>query len=176
MSVSHALFITTSISDMRQITLRSPAFINMGKIPQKYTADGEDINPALVLEKIPNETKSLVLIVEDPNAPVDTWVHWLVWDILPTTRISEGSVPGTEGKNAFDQHHYHGPCPPANTRQYSFKVYALNTMLHMPCSSTKYEIMKAMKDHVVGFGELVGSYTRNNTSAASYHTAPDIYA
>jgi Raf kinase inhibitor-like YbhB/YbcL family protein len=164
MSAPHTLFVTTSASAVQDITVKSPAFSNMGRIPEKYTADGANINPALILGKIPDKTQSLVLMVEDPNAPVDTWVHWLVWNILPSTKINEGLVPGVEGLNAFRLHHYHGPCIAPDTRHFLFRVYALDTLLQLKQSSTKYEVMRAMKDHVLGYGELIGSYNRSNKS------------
>jgi Raf kinase inhibitor-like YbhB/YbcL family protein len=176
MPASHVLFVTTSASAVKPISVNSPAFANMAAIPQKYTADGANINPPLILGKIPDGTRSLALIVEDPNAPVDTWVHWLVWDILPTAVINEGVIPGVEGLNAFRRHHYHGPCPPAYARHYYFKVYALNTLLSLNFNSTKYEVIKAMKDHVLGYGELVGTYARNNAVSLRTTVAPDIYA
>jgi hypothetical protein len=175
MPLTHALFVTTSASAVQEIAVKSPVFTNMGKIPVKYTADGANINPPLTLSKIPDLTRSIVIIVEDPNAPVDTWVHWLVWDILPTTKISEGMIPGIEGVNAFNEHRYKGPCPPADTRNYFFKVYALDKLLQLHCRSVKYDVMKAMKDHVVGYGELIGTYKRSNIIQVSSHATPDIY-
>jgi len=176
MSVSHVLFVTTSASAVKPIAIKSPMFDNMGMIPKKYTADGANINPPLLFNNIPDGTQSMVLMVEDPNAPVDTWVHWLVWDIFPTGKINENSVPGTEGLNAFEQHRYHGPCPPADLRYYQFKIYALNTVLRMHCHCGKYEIMKAMKDHVIGYGELTGTYTRHAAIVSQGYAIPDTYA
>jgi Raf kinase inhibitor-like YbhB/YbcL family protein len=176
MSASHVLFVTTSVAHVQPIVVKSPAFRNREMIPKKHTGDGANVNPALHLDKIPDETKSMVLIVEDPNAPVDTWVHWLVWDIMPTTKINENTIPGVEGLNAFRRHHYHGPCPPAGTRHYVFKIYALNTVLNMHFNSSKYEIMKAMKDHVVGYGELTGIYSGQPMAHVQHEAAPDIYA
>jgi len=176
MLTPQSLFVTTSASAVQPIIVKSTAFRHMEKIPAKYTPDGENISPPLQLDKIPKETRSLVLMMEDPKAPVDTWVHWLVWDISPTLKINEGAIPGVEGLNAFRRHHYHGPCPPGDTRSYFFKVYALNTRLNMHFSSTKYEVMRAMKDHVIGYGELAGTYTKNQPAAVTHGMAPDIYA
>jgi Raf kinase inhibitor-like YbhB/YbcL family protein len=175
MSLSHALFVTTSAFAVKQITVKSPAFSNLGKIPQKYCRDGENINPPLNLGKIPVETKSLVLIVEDPNAPVDTWVHWLVWDIEPTGFIKEGTIPGVEGLNAFQRHHYHGPGSTEYTRCYSFKVYALDTVLRLHYCSSKYDVMKAIKDHVIGYGELTGAYSNGKVIKMPATPVPEIY-
>jgi Raf kinase inhibitor-like YbhB/YbcL family protein len=175
MAPAQSLFVTTATSSVKEITVKSPAFKHMGLIPQKYCGDGANVNPPLQFGKVPPETKSMVMIVEDQNAPVDTWVHWLVWDIMPTAEINEGAVPGTEGLNAFHRHHYQGPLPPDNTRYYFFRVYALNTVLRLHYCSTKYEVMKAMKDHVVGYGELIGSYEHSSNRAHVEHIAPDIY-
>jgi Raf kinase inhibitor-like YbhB/YbcL family protein len=175
MPLAQFLFVTTAASAVQPIQLKSPVFSSMGKIPVKYTSDGPNISPPLTLDKIPSATRTLVLLVEDPNAPVDTWVHWLVWNIAPTTKINEGTIPGTQGLNSFMQHHYKGPCPPTETRNYFFKVYAIDKVLPLSERSTKYDVMKAMKDHVVGYGELQGNYTRSRPESAPRYTAPDIY-
>lgn len=145
----------------REIGVKSPAFSNKGMIPKKYTADGANISPSLILSHIPDDTKSMVLIVEDPDAPVGVWVHWLVWNIHPSTKINEDTIPGIEGFNAFRQHHYGGPCPPSGIHHYFFKIFALDTHLDLPQSAAKYEVERAMKDHVIGYGELIGLYGRN---------------
>jgi hypothetical protein len=129
-------------------------------IPRKYTCDGQDVNPALTIENIPEQAKSLVLIVDDPDAPMGTWDHWLVWNIPPKKTIGEHSVPGAEGLNSFGKHSYGGPCPPSGTHRYFFKVYALDTLLNIASNSTKKDMEKAMKEHVLTKGELVGLYSR----------------
>ena len=128
-------------------------------IPRKYTCDGENVNPPLYVREVPKETKSLVLIVDDPDAPSGTWEHWNVWNIPPTKRIEENSIPGVEGINDFGKHAYGGPCPPSGTHRYFFKVYALDNMLSLQVHSRKKDIEEAMKDHVLAKGELVGVYT-----------------
>ncbi len=179
MSPSHTLFVTTAMDAVKEISLTSPAFKHKCPIPAKYTTDGANINPPLIFDKIPDQTQSLVLLMEDPNAPVDTWVHWLVWNIDPSTRfVKENSLPGTEGLNAFRLHRYHGPCIAPETRYFFFKVFALDTRLELGQSSTKYEVMRAMKDHVIGYGELVGTYKQNNFISApdySQSTVSSIY-
>lgn len=175
MPACYTLFVTTSATAVREITVKSPAFMHKGKIPAKYTADGANINPPLILGKIPEETKSMVLMVEDPKAPVDTWVHWVVWNIPPCTKIEEGSKPGIEGINAFRLHHYHGPSPPGDTRAYFFKVYTLDTLLQLHESSTKYEVTNAMKDHVIGYGELMGPYSHEQKTGQLGYTPPSVF-
>ena len=175
MPLTQSLFVTTASYAVQQVTLKSPAFPHMGEIPQKYSNDGANISPPLIVGKIPDETRSMALIVEDTKAPVDSWVHWLVWDIFPSKYINEGAIPGTEGLNAFNHHHYRGPCHGNDTRYYYFMLYALDTFLHLHYCSTKYEVMKSIKDHVIGYGELVGSYTRRGEARMQLNEAPEIY-
>lgn len=175
MPLTHTLFVTTAATEVKPITVKSPAFDNLASLPKKYCGDGANINPALMLGKLPAGTQSLVLMIEDPNAPVDTWVHWLVWDIKPTNLIKEGSIPGIEGLNAFHRHHYHGPVASELIRYYYFKVYALNKVLGLNSASAKYEVMKAMKDHVIGYGELIGLYTTGNSIKSQSVARPEIY-
>jgi len=129
-------------------------------IPSKYTCDGYNVNPPLNIRGIPEGTKSLVLIVDDPDAPIGTWVHWVVWNIPPKEEIGEDSVPGTEGLNDFRKHSYGGPCPPSGTHRYFFKVYALDTKLDLKRNSRKRDVERAMKGHILAQGQLVGLYSR----------------
>jgi Raf kinase inhibitor-like YbhB/YbcL family protein len=145
---------------MEKLTITSSVFKNKGVIPAKYTCDGEDVNPHLSFEGVPEETESLVLIVDDPDAPMGTWDHWVVWDIPPTKRIEENSVPGTEGLNDFGKHSYGGPCPPSGTHRYFFKVYALDAKLDLPSNSRKRNVEKAMDGHILAKGEIIGLYSR----------------
>jgi len=145
---------------MKELTIKSPVFENKKSIPSKYTCDGDDVNPPLIIEGIPEGTKSLVLIVDDPDAPMGTWDHWIVWNIPLTNKIEENSVPGTEGLNDFRRHSYGGPCPPSGTHRYFFKVYALDTKLNLDSNSRKKDIEKAMKGHLLAQGELIGLYGR----------------
>ena len=142
------------------LKVSSPAFGPMEFIPPKYTCDGANINPPLEIAGIPEETASLALVVDDPDAPRGTWDHWIVWNIPPQPRIGENTVPGTEGLNDFRQHHYGGPCPPSGVHRYFFKIYALDTMLTLPVNARKSDLEKAMEDHVLAKGELVGKYQR----------------
>ena len=103
---------------MKELRITSLVFEKNGFIPVKYTCDGDDVNPPLKIEGIPEGTQSLVLIIDDPDAPMGTWDHWVVWNILPVEKIEEDSVPGMEGLNDFNQHSYGGPCPPSGTHRY----------------------------------------------------------
>ena len=145
---------------MKDLAVTSPAFENNKSIPSRYTCDGDDVNPPLTIEGIPEETKSLVLIVDDPDAPMGTWDHWIVWNIPPTSKIEENSVPGVEGLNDFGKHSYGGPCPPSGTHRYFFKICALDTKLNLDSNSRKKDVEKAMKGHILASGELVGLYSR----------------
>lgn len=141
--------------------LTSPQFQNNGKIPKKYTCIGDDINPPLHIEGIPENTKSLVLIVDDPDAPSqDPWVHWVVYDIPVLSQISENSVPGTQGINSHKKEAYNGPCPPSGTHRYFFKLYALDTKLNLPSGQSKNQIEQAMTRHAIDKIELIGLFEK----------------
>ena len=141
--------------------LESPAFEHNQPIPKKYTCDGEDINPPLKIEEVPKEAKSLVLIVDDPDAPMGTFTHWLLWNIDPKiSEIEENSKPGIEGINDFGKNSYGGPCPPSGTHHYHFKIYALDTLLDLPSSSKKSALEKTIEGHILDFSELIGLYQK----------------
>jgi Raf kinase inhibitor-like YbhB/YbcL family protein len=145
---------------MKELVIRSPAFENNKLMSSKYTCDGEDVNPPLNVEGIPEKTKSLALIVEDPDAPAGLWIHWLVWNIPPAGTIGEKSAIGNAGLNTAKKKGYHGPCPPSGTHRYFFKVYALDTMLNLGGLSEKEDLENAMQSHVLAQGELIGLYRR----------------
>jgi len=142
------------------MNITSPAFLHNQSIPQKFTCQGEDINPALTLEDLPEGTVSLVLINDDPDAPGGTWDHWIVYDIKPTGSIAENSVPGTQGKNSWGRNDYGGPCPPSGTHRYFFKVYALDAKLNLPAGATKAKVESAMKSHILAQAQMIGLYKK----------------
>ncbi len=146
--------------ELKELSVRSQAFGQNQRIPGKYTCDSEDVNPPLSIGQLPPEAKSLVLIVDDPDAPKGTWDHWVVWNISPTETIEENKVPGTEGVNSFGKHSYGGPCPPSGTHRYFFKVYALDAQLKLGSNSKKKDVEKAMQNHILAKGELIGLYSR----------------
>jgi Raf kinase inhibitor-like YbhB/YbcL family protein len=151
------------VSSMAALEITNPAFQDNGHIPRQYTNDGEDINPPLVIENCPPEAQSIALICDDPDAPVGTWVHWVVWNIDPNTKkIAENTVPqgAVEGLNDFGRHSYGGPSPPSGTHRYFFKVYALDTMLDISPNSTKTDLEKAMKGRILAEGQIIGLYKR----------------
>jgi Raf kinase inhibitor-like YbhB/YbcL family protein len=143
--------------------LTSPIFNNNQPIPSKYTCDGENVNPPLSISEVPENAKSLVLIVDDPDAPMGTWVHWTLWNIDPKiTEIAENSVPlnAVQGKTSFGNNKYGGPCPPSGTHRYFFKLYALDNTLTLSSSSTKGDLEKAMEGHIIEKTELIWLYSR----------------
>ena len=143
--------------------ISSPTFQNNSAIPKKYTCDDENTNPPLEISEVPVKAQSLVLIVDDPDAPGGTWVHWIIWDIDPkTTRIEENSVPikAVEGTTSFGRTGYGGPCPPSGTHRYFFKLYALDTKLNLPVMASASELLRVMANHILAEAELVGLYSR----------------
>jgi len=156
------------------LTLLSPAFDDGGTIPMKYTCEGKDISPPLSWEDIPEGTKSLVLIVDDPDAPdpeapMMTWVHWVLYNIPPETDglpegvASKSLPPGTkEGVNDWGRTGYGGPCPPIGRHRYFHKLYALDTILKGMNQPNKQKVEAAMKGHIIAETELVGVYKKTN--------------
>jgi Raf kinase inhibitor-like YbhB/YbcL family protein len=148
--------------DYKQMKISSAVFEPGKMIPEKFTCEGVDISPPLDIKDIPEETMCLALIVEDPDAPGGDWVHWLAWNIPVTHHIKENEVHGVEGINDFQQHSYGGPCPPSGTHRYFFKIYALDALLDLPAKTKKPQLEKAMSEHIIGFGELIGLYKKRN--------------
>lgn len=130
-------------------------------IPGQFTCDGENINPKLNITEIPEKTKSLSLIVDDPDAPGGNFIHWVMWNVgAETKQIEENSIPAgaVVGKNDFGNNEYGGPCPPSGTHRYQFTVYALDTKIDLPASAGKKELLAAMNDHILSQAMLVGNY------------------
>jgi len=143
--------------------IKSSAFKNQEYIPSRYTCDGENINPPLEIIDIPRNTKSLALIVGDPDAPSKTWVHWLVWNIPPeVNNIKEDDdlKEFVRGLNDFGKLEYGGPCPPSGTHRYFFKIYALSKMLDIKEGSSKGELIKEIDKYLIESAELIGLYSR----------------
>ncbi|NQS99854.1 MAG: YbhB/YbcL family Raf kinase inhibitor-like protein [Candidatus Omnitrophica bacterium] len=138
--------------------ITSSEFKHNTAIPSKFTCQGDDVNPELTIEDIPADAKGLALIVEDPDAPMGTWVHWVVYNIPAVSRIEENSIPGTQGSNNFGRKDYGGPCPPSGTHRYFFKLYALDQQLDLAEGISKADLEKAMQGHVLDQAELIGLY------------------
>ncbi|MFP3960120.1 MAG: YbhB/YbcL family Raf kinase inhibitor-like protein [Spirochaetaceae bacterium] len=141
--------------------ITSPAFEHNGRIPAKYTCNGQNVSPALVIEDIPPGTERLAIIVDDPDAPGKTFLHWLMWDIAPTNEIPENTAPGTQGRTDFGKSEYGGPCPPSGTHRYFFRVYALSTRLGLSEGSSRADVEKAMKGNVLAEADLIGLYSQS---------------
>ena len=142
--------------------LRSPVFEHGGKIPPKYTCDGRDVSPPLTVSGVPEGTKALALVMDDPDAPAGTWDHWVVWNIPPeTSGIPEGTEPaGVQGITDFGVPGYGGPCPPSGTHRYQFRVCALDGELDLAEGSNKAQLEAAMAGHVLAEAGLTGLYQR----------------
>jgi Raf kinase inhibitor-like YbhB/YbcL family protein len=148
--------------------LSSPSFKTGGFIPGKYTCDGKDVSPPLNWDKVPDGTKSFVLICDDPDAPMGTWVHWVFYNIPPDLRSLPEGIPGDrqlkngsmQGMTDFRRPGYGGPCPPGGVHRYFFKLYALDDLLTLRPGATKPDVTKAMQEHILGQCELMGKYRR----------------
>jgi Raf kinase inhibitor-like YbhB/YbcL family protein len=141
------------------LTVTSPVFDNNDFIPAKYTCEGEDVNPTLVIGELPPNTESLALIMEDPDA-AGGYIHWIMWNIPPVHRIEENSVPGIQGRNSNNESKYIGPCPPEGTHHYHFKIYALDTKLDLNSTTDKKALVNAMRGHILALGDITGLYAR----------------
>lgn len=132
------------------------------RIPSRYTCDGENVNPPLKFFNVPENAKSLALIMEDLDSPSKIWVHWTIWNISPekTQMESDGLSNTEEGLNDFGECGYGGPCPHFGTHRYQFKLYALDTVLNLPSGSTKDEFETAATRHIIDKAFLTGTYSR----------------
>ena len=146
---------------MENLAVFSSAFKNNEKIPAKYTVDGERISPPLTIKNTPANTRSLALILKDPDAPMGTFIHWVVWNIPSKTReIAENYLP-TEavlGKNTIGKTSYIPPAPPSGTHRYIFELYALDIVLPLPVGSSLEQLEKTMAGHVISKAQLMGKY------------------
>ncbi len=152
------------------MTLTSTAFTHGAMIPKRYTCDDQDISPPLSWSEPPEKTQSFALIMDDPDAPMGTWVHWVIYNIPVTARALPEGVPADgdlpdgsrQGRNSWRKIGYGGPCPPSGTHRYFFKLYALDTVLALAAGATKDELLKAMEGHILAQAELMGRYTRRS--------------
>ena len=150
--------------EITKMQLKSNAFENNGIIPGKYTADGENVNPNLEINNAPENAQSLVLIIDDPDAPAGDWVHWILFNIpADTALIEEDKIPygAVQGMNDFENNNYGGPSPPRGTHRYFFKLYALDSNLDLQEGATKQEVEDAMQGHIIGKAQLIGLYSRS---------------
>ena len=140
--------------------ITSPAYAEGQQYPEKYTCDGQEINPPLEFAGVPDGTKTIALIFDDPDAPGGTYDHWIMWNIPPVSRIEEDSVPpgARQGKNSEETNKYLSPCPPSGTHRYIYRAYALDIELNLSEKSGKPDLEKAMKGHVLASATLTGLY------------------
>jgi len=156
--------------EIKPLNVTSSAFKHNEMIPAKYTCDGENVSPPIAWEGVPEGTESLVLIADDPDAPMGIWVHWVVFNIPETETGLAENVPArisldngaNQGMSSFKQTGYGGPCPPSGTHRYFFKVSAVDTRIDMlePRYATKEKVLDALDGHVLAYGELIGTYKR----------------
>lgn len=149
--------------------MESPAFGEGDEIPQRFTCEGKDISPGLRWRQAPQGTRSFVLIAEDPDAPGGTWIHWVVYDLPARTEALSENVPkaervpggGVQGRNSFGRIGYGGPCPPpGKAHRYYFKLYALDTLLHLRAGAEKAKVLAAAQGHVLGEAQIMGRFKR----------------
>lgn len=146
----------------------STAFAQGESIPGKYTCDGEDISPPLAWGDPPQDTQSFALIADDPDAPMGTWVHWVLYNLSAEARAMPEAVPpeadlpdgSRHGQNSWGRLDYGGPCPPSGTHRYFFKLYALDTVLDLASGASKEQLLQAMEGHILAQTELMGVYAR----------------
>lgn len=151
-----------------EIKMKSTAFEEGGMIPKKYTCDGPDISPPLSWTSVPDGTKSFALICDDPDAPMGTWVHWVLFNLPSDIRELPENIPpqktlpngAKQGTTDFRKVGYGGPCPPGGTHRYYFKLYALDADINLEAGITKKQLLKAMEGHIMAEGQLMGKYKR----------------
>jgi Raf kinase inhibitor-like YbhB/YbcL family protein len=154
---------TNGLSGVVNMKISSPVFVNLGMIPKLYSCQGQNINPPLEFSDIPEGAESLVLIMDDPDAPMGTWDHWILFNIPPTvTSIAQDSIPemATQGLNSWPKNSYGGPCPPQGTHRYFFKLYALDRLLELDDTATKKDVEAAMNGHIIEKTQLIGLYRK----------------
>ena len=156
--------IMTNAETMPPMKITCPDFSEGGLIPSKFTSDGANVNPEIDIVGVPAKTKSLALIVDDPDAPAGNWNHWLLWNMDPaTTQIAENSAPpgSIQGRSDFGPAKYLGPSPPSGTHRYFFRLLALDTKLSLAAGSGLAALDNAMTGHVLMTAELMGHYKRS---------------
>jgi len=151
-----------------EIKITSSAFEDGGMIPAKYTCDGADVSPPLRWDAVPEGTKSIALICDDPDAPMGTWVHWVLFNLPAEVNELAENIPADkilpngarQGVSDFGRIGYGGPCPPSGTHRYFFKIYALGIELGLEAGANKRQLLKAMEGHILAQGQLIGKYKR----------------
>jgi Raf kinase inhibitor-like YbhB/YbcL family protein len=150
----------SSVQDFVHLEITSTAFKQSADIPERYTCEGENINPPLQLAHLPARAVSLAIIMDDPDAASGPFLHWLAWNIPATHHITEQYTHGMMGINGAHRGGYTGPCPPSGKHRYFFNVYALDTVLDISPGATRKELEQAMSGHILAYGELMGKYQK----------------
>lgn len=160
LAVGHSEFVKAAPATMN---ITSPAFKAGENIPAKYTCDGSNTIPELDISGVPTETKSIAIIVDDPDATMGTFNHWVIWNIDPSVgKINSSDLGGsTNGKNSAGKNDYVGPCPPSGTHRYFFKVYALDDKISLDQNSVRDDLVRAMEGHIIAQGEMMGKYSKS---------------
>lgn len=160
----------SAVKGGKRMELKSSAFSQGGTIPAKFTCDGEDISPALSWSAGPSGTQTFALIADDPDAPMGTWTHWVIWNIPASERSLPEKVPAekqlangaVQGTSSFQKIGYGGPCPPGGSHRYFFKLFALDKKLSLKPGAGKEDLLKEMQGHVLGEAQLMGTYKRQH--------------
>lgn len=168
LAITTLVAITITGGNAMAFEITSFVFGAGGAIPARYSCDGPDLSPPLAWREAPAGTKSFALIVDDPDAPAGTWVHWVVWNIPPSSAgfpegmAKDAALPdgAQQGISDFRRPGWGGPCPPSGTHRYFFKLFALDAMLELPSTTTASQLEAAMKDHVLAEAKLMGTFSR----------------
>jgi Raf kinase inhibitor-like YbhB/YbcL family protein len=155
-----AIFLYACSSPESLMKLTSASFSEGKPIPPSFTCDGADKAPTLNVADVPANAKSLILIMDDPDAPRGTWDHWILFNIAPSVQTINDKTAGVGGKNSWGRTGYGGPCPPSGTHRYFFKLYALDAMLDLKEGAARAAVEKAMQGHIVAEAKLMGTYQR----------------
>jgi Raf kinase inhibitor-like YbhB/YbcL family protein len=142
------------------LAVTSPDFKNNALIPERFTCEGQNTSPALQIKNIPDGTKTLAIVLFDPDASTDGFVHWVLWNLPPSGNIAENIADGSKGFNGKGEAGYTGPCPPSGIHHYQFTVYALDTEFPLPATTGKKELEAAMNGHILAQGMLTGLYQK----------------
>jgi len=153
-------FASAEEGGVKKMEITSPEFKNNEMMPERFGYARDNVNPELNIDGVPAGAQSLVLIVDDPDAPRNTWVHWVLYDIPVIDRIEEDSAPGTQGITDYRQKRYGGPMPPSGTHRYFFKLYALDKKLGLKEGADKKTVERAMEGHILDQAELIGLYKK----------------
>ena len=152
-----------NMNSLKTLHVTSKAFSTGDTIPKKYTCDGLNVSPPFEISFIPNDAVCLAIIMEDPDAPISTWYHWLIWNVPVTHHIDENGAHGIQGLNDFSRRFYCGPCPMSGVHNYVFKIYALDALLNVPPNIKRKELEIEIANHVLAYGEISGFYGREST-------------